>query len=114
MVRGHFDGEAIRLDEPLAMEANTKVVVAILAPQPVESDGELWARLARLNLERAYGVEEPDYSMAMLKEPNPAYEGQRSERCERSDRSYSPSDCKFCSTSRALGEPIRVKRARAS
>lgn len=74
MVRGHFDGEAIRLDEPLAMEADTTVIVAILAPQPVESEGELWARLARLNLERAYGVEEPDYSMAMLKEPNPSYE----------------------------------------
>ncbi len=74
VLRGHFDGQVIRLNEPLAMEADTEVTIVVLSPHLTESDRELWSLLAQANLERGYGVEEPDYTVALIKEPNPIYE----------------------------------------
>ena len=36
---------------------------------------EDWLRLSALSLEGAYGEEEPEYSLDLIKEPNPEYEG---------------------------------------
>jgi hypothetical protein len=33
-----------------------------------------WTRLALSNLEDAYGEDEPEYSLEMIKRPNPDYE----------------------------------------
>jgi len=38
-------------------------------------DREDWLRLSALGLEGAYGEEEPEYSLDLIKEPNPGYEG---------------------------------------
>lgn len=71
-VSAHFDGEHIRLDEPLALEPNTKLIVTVLPVQ--DSEGESWALLAQDSLENAYGADEEGYSLASLKVPNPDYE----------------------------------------
>jgi len=71
----HFDGERICLDEPFDLEPNTKLIVTIL-PEP-ESDHEYkdWLYLSGQRLEEAYGENEPEYSIDLLKEVNPDYEG---------------------------------------
>lgn len=38
-------------------------------------DREDWLRLSALGLERAYGEDEPEYSLDLIKKPNPEYEG---------------------------------------
>lgn len=71
-VSAHFDGEHIRLDEPLALEPNTKLIVTVLPAQDLES--ESWALLAQGNLENAYGADEEGYPLEALKVSNPDYE----------------------------------------
>lgn len=72
-VSAHFDGKHIRLDEPLELEPNTKLLVTVLS-QPDEERDE-WARLAMQRLAEAYSDNEPEYSLDMIKEFNPDYEG---------------------------------------
>ena len=38
-------------------------------------DREDWLRLSALGLEEAYGEDEPEYSLDLIKKPNPEYEG---------------------------------------
>jgi len=73
-LRAHFDGEQILLDEPFELEPNTELMVTIL-PKSLDDEREDWARLALESLERAYGDNEPEYSLDLIKEANPEYEG---------------------------------------
>lgn len=81
-LRAHFDGEKIVLDDPIKLEADTQLIVTVLPTS--KNNGELieideeradWIKLSLMNLENAYGDDEPEYSMDMIKEPNPDYEG---------------------------------------
>jgi len=73
-VAGHFDGEQIRLDEPLDLKPQTRLLVTIL-PDDNDEEREDWLRLSAEGLEVAYGDDEPEYTLDMLKEINPDYEG---------------------------------------
>lgn len=69
----HFDGKQILLDEPYELEPNTKLVVSVIQVDD-ENEDDL-TRLSLANLERAYGDDEPEYSLDLIREVNPAYEG---------------------------------------
>ncbi|MGI9107332.1 MAG: hypothetical protein ACR2G4_13905 [Pyrinomonadaceae bacterium] len=73
-LRAHFDGRQILLDEPFELEPNTKLIVTIL-PESLGEEREDWARLSLESLARAYGDDEPEYSLDLIKEANPEYEG---------------------------------------
>jgi hypothetical protein len=73
-LRAHFDGKQILLDEPFELEPDTELIVTIL-PKSLDDEREDWTRLALENLERAYGNNEPEYSLDLIKEANPEYEG---------------------------------------
>lgn len=73
-LRAHFDGKQILLDEPFELEPNTELVVTIRYKSSYE-EREDWARLSLESLARAYGDDEPDYSLDLIKEANPEYEG---------------------------------------
>ena len=73
-LRAHFDGKQILLDEPFELEPDTELIVTIL-PKSLDDEREDWTRLALENLERAYGDNEPEYSLDLIKEANPEYEG---------------------------------------
>ncbi len=72
-LQAHFDGERILLDEPYDLEPNTKLVVSVIEVEDAERED--WIRLSLANLERAYGEDEPEYSLDLIKEANPKYEG---------------------------------------
>ena len=72
-LQAHFDGEQIVLDEPYELEPNTKLVVSVIEMQNEERED--WTRFSLANLERAYGNDEPEYSLDLIKEANPKYEG---------------------------------------
>lgn len=75
-IRAHFDGVQIRLDEPVQLEPGAELLITVLpAPQEDDDDREGWVRLAMIGLERAYGEDEPEYTLDMIKEPNPDYAG---------------------------------------
>ena len=73
-LRAHFDGEHILLDEPFELEPNTELIVAITY-RALSEEREDWSRLSLESLERAYSDDEPDYSLDLIKEANPEYEG---------------------------------------
>jgi hypothetical protein len=70
-IAAHFDGEHILLDEPVELEPNTKLLVTVL-PKDIERDE--WLALSRKGLQAAYDDGEKDYSIDVIKEPNPEYE----------------------------------------
>jgi hypothetical protein len=78
-VSAHFDGEKILLDEPYKLEPNTPLLVTIL-PAPThagsaeEEERQDWLRLSLHGLAAAYGEDEPEYTIDMVKELNPDYQ----------------------------------------
>ena len=74
-VKAHFDGEWIRLDEPCEIPRNARLLVTVLPGSDEESEKQLWQGLSAENLARAYGDQEPDYTVDMVRERNPGYEG---------------------------------------
>ena len=72
-IPAHFDGEQIRLDEPVELERNARLVVTIL-PQE-DSDHDAWIRLSMSQLNAAYNGDGDDYQLDSIKEANPRYEG---------------------------------------
>lgn len=73
-LRARFDGKQITLDEPFEFEPDTELIITVL-PKSSDEEREDWTRLALENLERAYGDDEPEYSLDLIKEANPEYEG---------------------------------------
>ena len=69
----HFDGERIQLDEPYTLKPQTRLLVTVLPKPTAENERESWGDLAVLGLAAAYGPDEPDYSLDLLKERNPEY-----------------------------------------
>lgn len=72
----HFDGQRILLDEPYELEPNTALVVTVLPKD--DKDREEWLLLSEQGLAEAYGDDEPEYTLADIKEWNPLYKGPRS------------------------------------
>ena len=63
--KAHFDGANLILDEPADLPINASLLVTV---QEVSAEHEGWTQLALANLSRAYGVNEPEYTLADLKE----------------------------------------------
>jgi len=72
-IPAHFDGHQILLDEPCEIEPNTRLIVTILPNH--NSERESWLQLSANNFGRAYGNDEEEYSLDLIKDPNPDYEG---------------------------------------
>lgn len=72
-LQAHFDGKHIQLDEPYTLEPDTKLVVSVI--QMDDEADDVLERFALDNLDRAYGDDEPEYSLDLIKERNPLYEG---------------------------------------
>jgi hypothetical protein len=73
-LKAHFDGNKILLDEPFNLEPDTKLIVTVL-PKHTDKERAEWMHSSRRNLERAYDKNEPEYSIDLIKETNPDYEG---------------------------------------
>ena len=70
-LRAHYDGEHIVLDEPFEIPTNAPLAVTVLAPDSSAHDRERerasWAALSAWSLARAYGEDEPEYTVADLR-----------------------------------------------
>ena len=72
LIRAHFDGKQILLDEPVELEPNTKLIITVLSNH--DSEHESWLGLSAEGLKGAVSDDEAEYSAALIKEPNPEYE----------------------------------------
>ncbi len=68
-LKAHYDGEHIVLDEPFELPPNTPLAVTVLSPGTPEPDLERdqWAALSAQSLARAFGDDEPEYTLADLR-----------------------------------------------
>ena len=73
-LRAHFDGNQILLDEPFELEPNMELLVTFL-PNSLVDERSAWTQLSLESLARAYSDDEPEYSLDLIKEANPDYEG---------------------------------------
>ncbi len=64
ILKAHYDGKHIVLDEPFELAANASLVVTVIGPDDERSE---WTALGVQNLARAYGDDEPEYTTADLK-----------------------------------------------
>lgn len=88
-MRAHFDGKQILLDEPFEIEPNTALIVTIL-PKSSNGERENWARLSFESLARAYGGDEPECSLDLIKKANLEGSNKESEGDGKSISSASP------------------------
>ena len=71
----YFDGKQIKLDKPFKLKPGAKLLVVILPEQQPDDEHEGWLMLSKKGLSNAYGEDEIEYSLDMVKEANPEYEG---------------------------------------
>jgi hypothetical protein len=73
-LRAHYDGQKILLDEPFDLEAGAQLIVTVL-PDHEDDERAAWLAFSLENLARAYGDDEPEYPLELIKERNPDFEG---------------------------------------
>jgi hypothetical protein len=71
-LRAHFDGEQIRLDDPFQIQPDSPLTVTVW---PQEREEEEALALLSGSLLADVPADEPEYSLDLIKEPNPDYEG---------------------------------------
>jgi hypothetical protein len=71
-LRAHYDGTQIQLDDPFELQPNTRLLVTVV--QLPDEEREAWADLSVRGLAAAYGDDEPEYPLTLIKEQNPDYE----------------------------------------
>jgi hypothetical protein len=74
-LHAHFDGKQILLDEPYDLEPNTRLLVTVLPDQWVADERKEWLTLSKSRIADAYGEEEAEYTIDLIKRKNPDYEG---------------------------------------
>lgn len=69
ILKAHYDGEHIVLDEPFVLPLNAPLAVTVLSTATLENGSERaeWAALSAQSLARAYGDDEPEYTVADLR-----------------------------------------------
>jgi hypothetical protein len=68
ILKAHFDGEHIVLDEPFELPPNAPVEVTVQWPTTaLEKERKEWLDLSAQGLARAYGPDEPEYSLADIR-----------------------------------------------
>ncbi len=72
-LQAHFDGQQILLNEPFDLQPGTQLIITVV-PLP-DAEQESWYALSAQNLAEAYSDNEPTYSLTLIKEHNPEYEG---------------------------------------
>ena len=72
-----FDGKHIRLEEDFPLRKDTRLLVTVL-PEGADNEAkfrEFWRQLSARSLSRAYGADEPEYTLDMVRKSNPKYGG---------------------------------------
>jgi hypothetical protein len=72
ILRAHFDGSQILLDDPFELKPNTKLLIKVISPE--QEEVESWYDLSMNGLGAAYGNDEPEYPVSLIKEYNAYYE----------------------------------------
>jgi hypothetical protein len=62
VIKAHFDGTSIQLDEPVTLPVNTPLLVTVATADSEDNFQAEWTPLSKHGLSLAYGENEPVYS----------------------------------------------------
>lgn len=68
-----LDATHLELSRPIQIRPRSKVMIAVMASDDVLDEREAWFRFAAAQFQAAYGEDEPEYTLDMIREPNPEY-----------------------------------------
>ncbi len=68
-----LDATHIELSKPIGLARGASVCVLVTEPIDTDPERQAWLGVSMASLEAAYGESEPDYSLSMVREPNPSY-----------------------------------------
>lgn len=66
ILKAHFGGQSVVLDEPFELPGNARLPVTVVSPS-MDGDRAQWSDLAGLAL--AYGDDEPEYRLTDVRHP---------------------------------------------
>ena len=69
-----LDAQHLRLSQRLALAPGSKVFITITPPEGLAEEREALAAVSAQGLAGAYGDQEPEYSRASIKDPNPDFQ----------------------------------------
>ena len=70
-----YDGEKIQFAIPFALRPGDRLIITVLPQEEELAEREDWYALSAAGLAEAYGDDEPEYTLAHIKEWNPEYAG---------------------------------------
>ena len=62
------DNTHLKLLQPIQLPKRTRVIITVM--QPGDDEREAWLQASVGQLSRAYGDDEPEYSLELVKQPN--------------------------------------------
>jgi hypothetical protein len=68
-----IDATHLELFRPIQIPPHSRIVVAVLASEDILDEREAWFRFAAEQFQVAYGENEPEYTLDLIREPNPEY-----------------------------------------
>jgi hypothetical protein len=68
-----MDATHLELTQPIDTPPGGKVVISVLDPVKGDKERDDWLSLSLGTIAAAYGDSEPEYTVNMIKEPNPEY-----------------------------------------
>ena len=69
-----LDAQHLKLSKRLDIPTGSKIFITITPPKDLAAEHEAWALLSSQGLAKAYGDDEPEYSPASIKKPNPEFQ----------------------------------------
>ena len=67
------DSTHLELSKPIDTPSGQKVLVSVAETQELLEDREQWARASAEGLQAAFGDSEPEYTVDLVKDPNPSF-----------------------------------------
>ncbi len=68
-----IDSTHLELAEPVDLPAGRKLLVSVVETDDEHDEHQQWLASSEATLRTAYSDAEPDYSLDLIKEPNPEY-----------------------------------------
>jgi hypothetical protein len=69
-----LDPTHLELAHPIQLPSGAKVLVAIRTPESIAEERQEWIKMSIQNLASAYGPNEPEYPLELIKTPNPDFQ----------------------------------------
>jgi hypothetical protein len=69
VLKAHFDGKTICLDDPYPLKPNAQLLVTVVPGDSTDAERQAWLAASQASLARAYADDDLDYTGAVVEIP---------------------------------------------